>query len=436
MTTTNDFHLVPLTEIWVDRNKRQRTELRDVDKLADSLATIGLLNPITINRNMELIAGERRLTAARNLGWETIPAHFYETLDPVEMKKVELEENIRRHDLTWQETAAAVKEYHDIRIADDPQWSQERTAEALNISKTSVSRYVQTANALERGDESVTKAPTLRAAANIVTRKTSRAIDVQIAKGLQAAVSPQDPEESSDEENCPHTILNEDFIKYISSAKVAPYYDVLHCDFPYGVNHNKSDQGNAAAFEQYDDTTDVYWELVEVLVENLDKFMLPDCHIIFWLSMNFYHETKLALEQAGFTIVPQPLIWHKTDNKGVASDVERRPRNVYEAALYGWRGNRKQFKLISNVYGAPTTKEIHVSEKPVAMLKHFMSAVVDEHSKVIDPTCGSGNAIRAAIQLNAARAAGYEIRPTIAKQAAVAVDLDWQKRRLAERLGG
>ena len=58
--------LVPIAQIKIKR--RVRKDLGNLDDLKDSLRTYGLLNPITINSKYELIAGERRLTAAKEIG--------------------------------------------------------------------------------------------------------------------------------------------------------------------------------------------------------------------------------------------------------------------------------------------------------------------------------------------------------------------------------
>ena len=65
--------LVPIEKIKV--KKRVRKDLGNLSDLKDSLRTYGLLNPITINSKYELIAGERRLTAAREIGWTNINAN-------------------------------------------------------------------------------------------------------------------------------------------------------------------------------------------------------------------------------------------------------------------------------------------------------------------------------------------------------------------------
>jgi DNA modification methylase len=64
---------------------------------------------------------------------------------------------------------------------------------------------------------------------------------------------------------------------------------------------------------------------------------------------------------------------------------------------------------VSNAFSAAGgNKEIHMNEKPVAMLQHFMRMFVDEYSLVLDPTAGSGNALKAAQALRANHVLGLE----------------------------
>ncbi len=85
--------------------KRVRRELRDVEPLMESMRKYGLLNPIIINRRNELLAGERRLTAAQRLGWNAIDAVVLDREDEAEMLEIEMEENLARNDLTGDEVA-------------------------------------------------------------------------------------------------------------------------------------------------------------------------------------------------------------------------------------------------------------------------------------------------------------------------------------------
>ena len=60
---------------------RHRRELGDIDRLAASIAAIGLLHPIVITPDGTLIAGQRRLEACKRLGWSEIPVTTIEVDD-------------------------------------------------------------------------------------------------------------------------------------------------------------------------------------------------------------------------------------------------------------------------------------------------------------------------------------------------------------------
>ena len=72
------------------------------------------------------------------------------------------------------------------------------------------------------------------------------------------------------------------------------------------------------------------------------------------------------------------------------------------------RGDRPIVRSVSNVFSGPTSKRIHMSEKPINMLTKFMEMFVDENTVMLDPTCGSGNAVRAAANRGAASVLGLE----------------------------
>ena len=53
--------------------KRHRREIGDLSWLTDSITDLGLLHPITVDEERRLLAGVRRLTACKKLGWKKIP---------------------------------------------------------------------------------------------------------------------------------------------------------------------------------------------------------------------------------------------------------------------------------------------------------------------------------------------------------------------------
>ena len=77
-----------------------------VQELAESMKVQGLINPVSVMVNPRpggpawmLIAGHRRLAAAKLLGWETIEAGWWEEMTEQQAHKVNLQENLGRRDL-------------------------------------------------------------------------------------------------------------------------------------------------------------------------------------------------------------------------------------------------------------------------------------------------------------------------------------------------
>lgn len=94
---------------------RIREDLGDLESLKNSLKRYGLMNPIIINTKRELIAGQRRLEAARQLGWKTIRVIVVEKQDELEALQWEIEENLQRKDFTQKELLKAEKRLHQLR---------------------------------------------------------------------------------------------------------------------------------------------------------------------------------------------------------------------------------------------------------------------------------------------------------------------------------
>lgn len=105
--------LVDINQIQV--SKRVRKDLGDLSPLMDSLKRYGLLNPITITKDYKLIAGQRRLESARQLGWTTIDAVVVDIKDPVARLEIELEENTQRSNFTELELLEGYKQLEKLR---------------------------------------------------------------------------------------------------------------------------------------------------------------------------------------------------------------------------------------------------------------------------------------------------------------------------------
>ena len=92
---------VPIASIVI--NDRLRKNIGDISSLAANIKELGLLSPIVINQDNKLLAGERRLTACKSLGWTEIPAIIMEVTDAERELLIEIAENVNRESFTREE---------------------------------------------------------------------------------------------------------------------------------------------------------------------------------------------------------------------------------------------------------------------------------------------------------------------------------------------
>lgn len=132
---------IPISQ--VKTNKYQpRTEFNQ-DRLNDLISSIrekGVVQPILVRRTdsgYELIAGERRLRAVRNLGIDKIPAIVKNVAD-VDMLEISLIENIQREELNAIEEANAFQKF-----ITDFNFTQEKIAKALGKDRTTIANTIR-----------------------------------------------------------------------------------------------------------------------------------------------------------------------------------------------------------------------------------------------------------------------------------------------------
>ncbi len=133
-------HLVPLADISPSARNPRRV-IDGIAELAASLTEHGLLQPVVVRRmgphSYELIAGHRRLEAAKTLGWTEIAAAVRE--ETAEQAYIlTLVENLQREDLTVHEEAEALGV-----LVRERRWSVRKVAEAIKRDPLYVSRRLR-----------------------------------------------------------------------------------------------------------------------------------------------------------------------------------------------------------------------------------------------------------------------------------------------------
>jgi ParB family transcriptional regulator, chromosome partitioning protein len=395
--TSGVFHSCAIDQI--SKGERQRQDFSRIDELADSIKRLGLIHPIVVTRDYILVAGERRLMACKSLGWESITFQFVDETDPQILQAIELEENIKRQDLTWQERTNAIAAYHKLRTVTESEWSNSKTGRALGLDRSTIEDHLQVAAHMD--NPTIREAPHFSIARGIVQRKEERAIESEILPGPN-----------------PAHIQHCSFLDWIKTYE-GPKFNLIHCDFPYGLGFDKMGSQAGSTLGRYKDSFELYKELISTLCLTIDTFAEESCHLVFWFSMQSYQFTFERLANYGgvFEIDPFPLVWVKSDNSGILPDPARGPRRIYETAFLGRRGDRRIVRAKSNAFSSPSTNIIHPHEKSQEMLEHFFEMLVDENTSILDPTCGGGSALRAAKKLGARHILGLEINGDYARQA-------------------
>ena len=155
-------------ELITPNPKQPRTIFDDdaLEELADSIATLGLIQPITVRKEVGgkyiIISGERRWRASRLAGRKSIPAYVREA-DDKELHEMALVENIQRQDLNAMEIAISLQ-----RLIDECGVTQETVAQRVGKKRSTIANYLRL----------MQLAPEVQAAlkANLITMGHAKAI--------------------------------------------------------------------------------------------------------------------------------------------------------------------------------------------------------------------------------------------------------------------
>jgi ParB/RepB/Spo0J family partition protein len=420
--------LIPLSSIEVLPD-RQRADYGDIAGLAASIKRLGQLQPVVVTATgseppWRLLAGGRRHRAIETLGRSEILAVTLDSLPPDEQELVELEENVRRKDLEWPEYVAAVARF--VTLTAKP---QREIAEDLQVHESTISKIMQLHPALE-AKPALRTASSWKSAYDLLSADTRKAQASVMEDALSIVADlalPSSPTQGKQPEVDfgPIPIAPPpapEFAQVGSFLDWAPAYsgrrfNLIHCDFPYGLNmdsanlQGSSDRWNTGLEGRYDDSPELFDALVRAFFDNQDRFIADSAHCIFWLAHRNVGKIMSRFRHYNWTACEVPLIWHKSDGAGIAPDVRRQPRRTYEIAVFATRGDRPISKVKAASVASPTTKLHHLSEKPLAVVTHFLEMITDGYTELLDPTCGSGTACEAALRLGATRVLGLDVKP-------------------------
>lgn len=386
---------------------RQRKDLGEIKKLMESIKEIGQIQPIMINRNNELIAGGRRLAACTLLGI-SVRACYKDTIDPILMREIELEENLQRKDLTPAEECFAVEEL--VRLKQEKYgiptqgriggYTLENAAEAIGKTKGNVIESLQIASMLQ-------EFPKLKEA------KTKSEIK-KAYKGLQrigenlTALSSYEKKAKKEER---FSLVNENAIEHMKTMKDKSV-NLLFTDPPYAIDIHKiamttggKTGGNLTTSGiTYNDAAKYAIPLIEKLAVESYRFTTDKAFAYIFCGRDrfIFQLVYDAMVAANWNVLKWPIIWIKMTS-GQNNQPTMWPSSCYEAILFA---RKTESKLI--LEGQPDWiqcdiitpgKRVHQAEKPVTLCKELISRVALPGYIHYDPFMGSGAIIEAACKM-------------------------------------
>ena len=435
-------HIIPADEIIVRSNRQRQSFSNDsILELAGSIAEHGLLHPIILrwaDDEYTLVCGGRRLKALEHLwflGQEVIcnghviseghvPSTFLGELDELEAEECELEENIRREDLTWQDRANTTARLNALRaakaerdgrppptvaeIAEETQGSsegqfQENTRQDIILGR---------ALADPKKKEVIASAKSRTEAFKLLKRHEESVKHAEHAARIGASHTAK-----------MHTLLQGDCISLMQTLP-AETFDVILTDPPYGIGADDfgDSGGKAAGGHFYDDSPDTWRELLTHAAAQITRLARPQAHAYVFCDITRFNELAAIFRFHSWKVFRTPLIWHKPDGMR-APWPDQGPQRKYEAILYAVKGSKLVTRLYSDVITCPSDpNQGHPAQKPVALLVDLLQRSVRAGDSVLDPFAGSGSTFVAGHQLKC-KVTGIELDPSAAGIAAKRLEL-------------
>lgn len=384
---------------------RQRKEFpaAEMDELSQSILMRGLLHPPVVrNDGITLVAGERRtrsIKALQEIGLsfycngQRIPPGFIPVtkladLSELEVREAELEENLIRLDLTWQDRAQAIADLHKLR-------TEQAALAGTTHTVSATAQEVHGPNALGAQIQSTTEAILLQEHLDnpLVATAKSQKEAVKIIRKLKEAEHRERLAAEFDLSTTRHTVLQGD-MRTLAPTIASESIDCILTDPPYGVGADTfgdmSDCGH-----NYRDDWPYALEIYETVATEGFRIAKAEAHLYTFCDITHFQKLVTVFANAGWKVWPKPLIWSK--GNGMLPRPEHGPRYSYETILFASKGDRKTLKVANDVITLPPdTGLLHGAQKPVDLYVELLSRSVLPGSTVLDFCGGSGTILPAA----------------------------------------
>jgi site-specific DNA-methyltransferase (adenine-specific) len=310
--------------------------------------------------------------------------------------EIELEENIRRQDLTWQERSQATSQLFELRRlqaekAKVPAPGTSQLAAELypdyhpKAANEAIRRELVLARNLK--DPEVAKASSAEEGLKIVKRKEeiarTTALGKEVGRTFNASIH------KLIQGNCLEVMLTFDPLMF----------DVILTDPPYGIDAQSfNDSGGKAASvgHVYDDSHANWQVLIKKFLDLSFKVAKPQAHFYCFCDIDRFEELRYSAKAAGWKVFRTPLVWHNPSSQR-APWPSSGPHRQYQLCLYAIKGERPILKSSSDVVTYASDVNVNwAAQKPVGLFADLLQRSCRAGDRVLDPFAGSGTIFPAA----------------------------------------
>lgn len=374
----------------VVRYDRIREDLGDIAALQASIDRFGQLQPIIIDENNALIDGFRRFTAHKLSGRTEILAIRQTNVDELMSRELELETNIMRKDMTWQERAKGISELDRIKRERNPNWSQALTAAAAGgVNQREISQSIMLTKMAEIFPE-IAEAKNLNQALNIAK---SKAKQVMRHKDVQA-----NPEVFGDAES---RIWHGDSVELIKDIPDESFNAIV-TDPPFGVDYDSRVAGTIGDASAYEDDKASYLRILS-MAPDMFRVLKKDGWLVFFCGISWYQKVKETFQDAGFHVDEIPIIWDRTEGRTFTNRPDRYFTRGYDIAIHAFKGEphlavRGRNNIFRIAPVGTADRELLV-ERPVELYAEIIRHLTIPGESVADFFVGSGSCPAAAASI-------------------------------------
>lgn len=449
MRTDSTTHRIFLPTVSIIEGSRVRADYGNLEELADSISTNGLIHPIVVDLTHRLIAGGRRFRAMRDiLKLTDIPVTFMEVMDEAQLALLEAEENVRRKNMTWQERVCSIRLVHNKQALSaalkSSKWTQSMTGAELGISQANVSYILQIADLLTAKDTEINKCDSVwdaikllvkrledkamaLVAAQTITKPVMTTQDILAADTSDLFAAPNvttlkgpvvslagrpAPEMPTGTPATPEVIVPlsrmlilADSIAWMRAQPEASF-DHIVSDPPYAIEMSNLQQGSgmmdmtSVAIEH---DVDQNIELLFQLCTAAYRIVRDKGFVVLWTDMDTWDHLSTCLRDAGFAVQRWPLTWAKTTPCKNEAAQYNFTKNT-EIAIIARKGNATLITPQSSCYwqggdAGEVQSFGHPFAKPIKLWQWVYNAISIRGQRVLDPFAGSGTSVVAALGL-------------------------------------